>query len=291
MPADRTSSKRSGQRQTGLTRNTRSRKQNVDVLNEKNEPAHTSEGDLKLTGPIDGNTGLDWDWVKTLDQNPEGKSYFPAQFTPPTNNPFTGDDDNQPEVTDDTDLTEYTSWVLAKVKKAAVSKAVVSMMKDPDLKAKWAISLNNHHFYRIRRRRELKLVQFQSPPTNYEAAYAAMVGIVLPPERACKNCKANQGPFQNCIVVPGYLRGACAGCHYNSSGSRCSHRPDGSKRFRVAGVSTYVPFSSLARIATADRSQPTADMAPRAMRDVKAKLRDIINEIEEYERQGLIGVS
>ncbi|KAI2464459.1 hypothetical protein F4781DRAFT_412881 [Annulohypoxylon bovei var. microspora] len=288
MPALRTYSKRLSRRQVSLTQNARSQKRNVNTAEQNNDPPNFA-GDSRALAHVGNKIGLDWDWVKTLDQDPEGKEYFPARFTPPLHSSFL-DDDDQLEVTDVTNMTDYTAWVLAKVKNMLVSKVITSMVKDPSLKPKWTISLNSHVFKQVRRYRKLKLTRFQSPSSNPEAAYAAIVGTILPPEHACKSCKAKQGPFRNCIVVPGYLNGSCAGCHYGNSGSRCSHRPDGSKRVRVAGVSTSVPLSSLP-VTKTEKAQPTINVTPKAIEDIKAKLLSIMNQIEELKCQGLAAVS
>lgn len=43
-----------------------------------------------------------------------------------------------------------------------------------------------------------------------------MVGIALPANMTCENCKKEKknDTFDYCIVVPGRLRGAYTGCHY-----------------------------------------------------------------------------
>lgn len=42
----------------------------------------------------------------------------------------------------------------------------------------------------------------------------------------CTNCTQGYGPFKGrpCVVVPDLLLGACAGCHFNSQGTKCSFR-------------------------------------------------------------------
>lgn len=55
---------------------------------------------------------------------------------------------------------------------------------------------------------------------NCEAYLAQGCGVPSP--TPCFHCKKGGGPFSVCIVVPGYLNGSCAGCHYNGNGGRCS---------------------------------------------------------------------
>lgn len=44
----------------------------------------------------------------------------------------------------------------------------------------------------------------------------------------CYHCSKGQGPFKGkpCVVVEDYFGGSCAGCHYNSLGTRCSFRKE-----------------------------------------------------------------
>src|SRR3954454_19341867 len=55
---------------------------------------------------------------------------------------------------------------------------------------------------------------------NREALLAQTHGV--PATTTCNHCVKGEGPFTVCVVVPGHLNGSCAGCHYNSSGVRCS---------------------------------------------------------------------
>ncbi|KAI2466471.1 hypothetical protein F4781DRAFT_445122 [Annulohypoxylon bovei var. microspora] len=121
MPALRTYPKRSNRRQAGSTQNTLCQKRNVDITMQNGEP-DSSAGDR---------LSLDWDWVKTLDQDPTKKEYFPVRFTTPLNSSV-GDDHDQPKVTNDTDMPDYTAWVLARIKRTLVSKAITSMVQDPN---------------------------------------------------------------------------------------------------------------------------------------------------------------
>ncbi|OBT50310.1 hypothetical protein VE04_09204, partial [Pseudogymnoascus sp. 24MN13] len=59
---------------------------------------------------------------------------------------------------------------------------------------------------------------------NAQAEVAEHVGEEMSPP--CIHCNKGSGPFAGkpCVVVDGHLGGGCAGCHYNSSGTRCSFR-------------------------------------------------------------------
>lgn len=70
----------------------------------------------------------------------------------------------------------------------------------------------------LREGRELNVARV----VNHEALLAQTRGV-FPPD-PCAHCQQGGGPFLDCVVVPGALNGSCAGCHYNSSGSRCSLR-------------------------------------------------------------------
>lgn len=63
---------------------------------------------------------------------------------------------------------------------------------------------------------------------NAEAAVAYRVGD--PAEAACTKCSSGSNPFPVCVVVPGALKDACAGCHYNGDGKKCSLRADVGKK-------------------------------------------------------------
>lgn len=41
---------------------------------------------------------------------------------------------------------------------------------------------------------------------------------------ACRHCERGDGPWDKCVVVPGFLVGSCANFHYGSEGWRCSLR-------------------------------------------------------------------
>lgn len=58
---------------------------------------------------------------------------------------------------------------------------------------------------------------------NREAVVAQSRGEIA--GEACKHCDDGFGPFVVCVQVEGHLKGACANCHYNSGGYRCSFRP------------------------------------------------------------------
>jgi hypothetical protein len=59
----------------------------------------------------------------------------------------------------------------------------------------------------------------------------------------CSNCMQGYSPFKGkpCIVVPDLLLGACAGCHFNSQGTKCSFRAAKRKDSGVDTVDAPVP--------------------------------------------------
>lgn len=66
-----------------------------------------------------------------------------------------------------------------------------------------------------------------------EAALAQLRGEIAP--EACSYCTEGKGPFDTCVQMEKAFGNACANCHYNSGGSRCSfHRSNDptSKMFR-----------------------------------------------------------
>ncbi|KAI1402296.1 hypothetical protein F4819DRAFT_507778 [Hypoxylon fuscum] len=213
-----------------FTRKVNPTKRTLQVFNQDNLPSNNE------------NPGLDWSLVNTLDQDPTGKDYFPPPYDPNDPYRFNGDEE-QPQVKKDADLHKQTAWAIARIRRMRVSNTIAYMLEDPKLQIKWSLSLNKYYSNVSLRYREVRLTSLLS--SNHEAAYVAMVGIVLPPELVCEACKASNGPFQNCIVLPRYLNGACATCHYNSGGKRCSHRPDASKRVKINGLVKTCPPSVL----------------------------------------------
>ncbi|KAI1417234.1 hypothetical protein F5Y13DRAFT_202755 [Hypoxylon sp. FL1857] len=158
----RTYSTRSNRPKSSPSQNVSPRKRKIDLVDPNEEaPSHT--------GLVSSSSGLDWSWVNGLDQDPTGQSHFPPRFEPPTENPFLGDHDDKPDLMDNADLTQYTAWVLARVKKMRVSNAVKAMIDDPNLKVKWVISLNKYYQDEIRRYREIKLTP--SPVSNHEGKF------------------------------------------------------------------------------------------------------------------------
>jgi hypothetical protein len=59
--------------------------------------------------------------------------------------------------------------------------------------------------------------------SNREAYLTQCVGAVSP--TPCKSCSKGLGPWKQCCVAAGFLRGSCANCHYGGEGKRCSLRP------------------------------------------------------------------
>jgi hypothetical protein len=60
-------------------------------------------------------------------------------------------------------------------------------------------------------------------PSNREAYLTQCVGAVS--AAPCKSCSKGLGPWKQCCVAAGFLRGSCANCHYGGEGKRCSLRP------------------------------------------------------------------
>ncbi|KAH0607935.1 uncharacterized protein H6S33_001987 [Morchella sextelata] len=59
-------------------------------------------------------------------------------------------------------------------------------------------------------------------PVNLEAVLAQSRGVRA--ERECGPCSRGNGPFTECVVVPGMLRDSCSNCHYNHTSQRCTFR-------------------------------------------------------------------
>ncbi|KAI1451825.1 hypothetical protein F4805DRAFT_473134 [Annulohypoxylon moriforme] len=263
---------------------TRSLKRTIDTTEQNDDPISPEE---EPKAPADDQPGLDWDWVKALDQDPTKHDYFPDPFTPPAHDKFTGDDDDQPKLTTaDVDLTDYTAWVLARIKKMLISRAVIFMVQDPKVQMD-----SRPEYPHLQSRTQISRVE--TGEISIAAAYAAMVGIILPPERSCTSCKANNSPFRNCIVLPGYLNGSCAGCHYNSGGSRCSHRDGGRKRARVAGMlraglpsTLFQPVPDENIQDDEERPAPLNPVLYQAVVRMKAEILDILEKLESLERLG-----
>lgn len=62
------------------------------------------------------------------------------------------------------------------------------------------------------------------PSQNCEAALAYSRGQVRNGALACLDCKRGRGPFAQCVILKGYLKGSCSNCHYSAEGARCSLR-------------------------------------------------------------------
>ncbi|KAI4870936.1 hypothetical protein F4820DRAFT_466561 [Hypoxylon rubiginosum] len=246
--------------------------------------------------PLSNNPGLNWEWVKTVDQDPTGKDYFPAPFDPPEDYRCNGLDIEKPNLDLSGDLREYSIWVLARIRRMRQSNAVAAMIADPNVKIKWVISVNTYWKNTVCHYREIVL---GGTGPNHEAAYAAMCGVVLPPEAWCENCKANKSVFTFCIVLPGYLTGACVGCHLNHSGSRCSHRPDAKTRVRPTAIPLAAPLPPSTRkqsrkppsvrdggVQTLTRRQRTSgDTSKATLRDLRELMLAALVRIDELERK------
>ncbi|KAI6092429.1 hypothetical protein F4821DRAFT_253878 [Hypoxylon rubiginosum] len=204
-----------------------------DKSNSRTPKSNHSTPTSSPAGPSSGNQGLDWEWVKTLDQDPTEKDYFPERFDPPEELGVLGQDLDKPDLDFTGDLEAFSIWVLARLRDKRATNAIAAMLSDPNVKVKWQLAVNTYFKNSVCRYRDIAITL---PGPNHEAAYAAMCGIVLPPEHACMHCKANKTVFTYCIVLPGYLNGACVGCHYNNSGSRCSHRPHAKTRIHATAT-------------------------------------------------------
>lgn len=58
--------------------------------------------------------------------------------------------------------------------------------------------------------------------SNREAYLAQSVGRLS--AAPCGHCEKEKGPWDQCVVVDGFLVGSCANCHYGGEGTRCSLR-------------------------------------------------------------------
>lgn len=59
-------------------------------------------------------------------------------------------------------------------------------------------------------------------PVNLEAVLAQSRGVRA--EHECGPCAKGNGPFTECVVVPGMLRDSCSNCHYNHGSQKCTFR-------------------------------------------------------------------
>ncbi|XXH04853.1 4-aminobutyrate transaminase [Hypoxylon texense] len=257
----------------------------------ENRPSpRSSPASSRPSSPLINNPGLDWEWVKTLDQDPRGKDYFPPQFDPPEDYQTNGLDIEKPDLNFTGDLREYSIWVLARIRRMRVSNNVASMLSDPNLKIKWVISVNTYWKNSICRYREISL---GATGPNHEAAYAAMCGTPLPRESWCEICKANRSAFTYCIVLPGYLTGACVGCHLNHCGSRCSHRPDAKGRVRPTAIPLggraqpkKPPTASSSNVQSLVQRQRSPGDTPKAiLEDIKQLMHSVMVRVGELERK------
>ncbi|KAK3899227.1 hypothetical protein C8A05DRAFT_18307, partial [Staphylotrichum tortipilum] len=71
---------------------------------------------------------------------------------------------------------------------------------------------------------------------NVEAALMFITGEE--PDEPCYHCSRGNGPFSVCIISAESKFDACAGCHYNSEGNRCSFGKDLNGRTRNPNSST-----------------------------------------------------
>ena len=52
------------------------------------------------------------------------------------------------------------------------------------------------------------------------------------------HCERGDGPWDQCIIVPGFFGGSCANCHYGGEGTHCSFHA-GKYILGVSGVKFY----------------------------------------------------
>ncbi|KAI2619457.1 hypothetical protein GGS26DRAFT_324658 [Hypomontagnella submonticulosa] len=113
--------------------------------------------------------GLDLEQVRELDQNPEGKDYFPQPYSPlAVDLPIT-DADSVPDDAKDPACHRYTAWCIQEIRKARASNIIARMMADPSLTIKW-----NLYLRRTWKNRELVLKELQLAPshtTNHEGTF------------------------------------------------------------------------------------------------------------------------
>ncbi|RHZ63994.1 DUF3716 domain-containing protein [Aspergillus thermomutatus] len=96
---------------------------------------------------------------------------------------------------------------------------------------------------------------------NWEALQVQCIGAVT--ASPCEHCRRGYGPWAQCVMLQGYLRGSCANCHYNSDGARCSFRPP--KTAKAAEKNTAAAASvTTASEAPSHAPAPTPSAAVRA---------------------------
>lgn len=79
---------------------------------------------------------LNWGWVATLNQDPEGKDYFPPCFNPlGMGYHFLGDEIEKPTVLGTGELPRYTAWALAAFRRGTRSATMAKMMDDQNVRA------------------------------------------------------------------------------------------------------------------------------------------------------------
>ncbi|KAI0180309.1 hypothetical protein GGR52DRAFT_237973 [Hypoxylon sp. FL1284] len=116
---------------------------------------------------------------------------------------------------------EMSIWALDVLSRARMKPRLRPLLTDTEVKVKWALPVRIYYKNPALVYRYISL----DGMTRRGAVYAAMCGIVLPPDYRCKKCRNGYGVFACSIVLPSYLRGACAGCHYLAANNKCSFQP------------------------------------------------------------------
>jgi hypothetical protein len=56
---------------------------------------------------------------------------------------------------------------------------------------------------------------------NIDSLLAYMCGKALPKRKRCERCQSGNGIMQECVLVKGYMKGACSNCWKNSKQASC----------------------------------------------------------------------
>lgn len=116
-----------------LTLNINSTMKKSDKSNSRTPKSNHSTPTSSPAGPSSGNQGLDWEWVKTLDQDPTEKDYFPERFDPPEELGVLGQDLDKPDLDFTGDLEAFSIWVLARLRDKRATNAIAAMLSDPNV--------------------------------------------------------------------------------------------------------------------------------------------------------------
>jgi hypothetical protein len=56
---------------------------------------------------------------------------------------------------------------------------------------------------------------------NIDSLLAYMCGTVVPKKNRCERCESGNGIMKECVLVKGYMKGACSNCWKNSKQASC----------------------------------------------------------------------